>query len=84
MALAFYVALVSFSPDSYEPIGSYLALVESVLVEPMEKFIGRARPFILVPIAYFVAVIMLGWPQVAFALIGGFLSRRFKITITRR
>jgi uncharacterized protein YggT (Ycf19 family) len=73
MALAFYVALVSFFPDSYEPIGSYLAL----LVEPMEKFIGRNRPFILIPIAYFVAIIMLGWPQVAFALIGGFLSRRF-------
>ncbi len=73
MALAFYVALVGFFPDSYEPIGSYLAL----LIEPMEKFIGRNRPFILIPIAYFVAVIMLGWPQVAFALIGGFLSRRF-------
>ena len=27
MALAFYVALVSFFPDSYEPIGSYLALL---------------------------------------------------------
>jgi hypothetical protein len=84
MALAFYVALVSFFPDSYEPIGSYLALVESVLVEPIEKFIGRDRPFILVPIAYIVAVIMLGWPQVAFALIGGFLSRRFKTPNTPR
>jgi hypothetical protein len=80
MALAFYVALVSFFPDSYESIGSYLAL----LIEPMEKFIGRDRPFILIPIAYFVAVIMLGWPQVAFALIGGFLSRKYRITITPR
>ena len=29
-------------------------------------------------------VIMLGWPQVAFGLIGGALSRRYKITITHR
>ncbi len=84
MALALFVALVSFFPDSYEPIGSYLALVESVLIEPMGIFIGQDRPFVFIPIACFVAVVMLGWPQVAFALIGGSLSRRFRITITRR
>jgi hypothetical protein len=29
-------------------------------------------------------VALLGLPQLAFALLGGFLSRRFRITITRR
>ena len=36
------------------------------------------------PIAGFVGAVMLGLPQVAFALIGGFLSRRFRVTITPR
>ena len=45
--------------------------------------IGRYRPFILIPFSVS-AVVMLGWPQMAFALLGGFLSRRFKITIARR
>jgi hypothetical protein len=31
-----------------------------------------------------VAVVMLGLPQLTFTLIGGSLSRRFRITITRR
>jgi hypothetical protein len=35
-------------------------------------------------VAYLFSVVALGWPQVAFALIGGFLSRRFKITVTPR
>ena len=53
-------------------------------VLPIEKIIGQDQPFVFIPIVCFVCVVMLGWPQVAFALIGGFLSLRFKITITRR
>jgi hypothetical protein len=35
---------------------------------------GQGRPFVLIPIECFVAVVLLGWPQLAFALLGGFLS----------
>jgi hypothetical protein len=79
MAVALFVALVIFLPyDAYDPIRSSLAL----WIEPMEKVIGWDRPFLFVPIACFGIVVMLGWPQVAFALLGGLLSRRFKITST--
>jgi hypothetical protein len=75
MALAFYVAAYAwFFPESQELVGSYLA----PWLELMEKAVGRNRPFALVPIVCFGIVVMLGWPQVAFALIGGSLSRRFK------
>jgi hypothetical protein len=76
LALAFYIALLGLITDSYEPIDSYLAL----WVEPMEKILGHDRPLVFVPIVCFGCIVMLGWPQVAFALIGGFLSRRLKIT----
>ena len=38
----------------------------------------------LTPISYSVAVAVLALPQVTFALIGGFLSRKYRITITKR
>ncbi len=81
MALALFVALVSFVQDSERLISSYLALL---VVLPMDKFVGSDRYFAYLPLACSVVVVMLTWPQVAFALIGGFLSRRFKVTITRR
>jgi hypothetical protein len=77
VALAVYIALVISSPASQY---SYM----KPLIDPLERNIGRDRPFVFLPIVCFVAVVMLGWPQVIFALIGGFLSRRFKITITPR
>jgi hypothetical protein len=80
MTLALFVALVSFVQDSERLISSYLAL----LVLPMDKFVGSDQFFAYIPLACSVVVVMLTWPQVAFALIGGFLSRRFKVTITRR
>jgi hypothetical protein len=86
MALALYVALACFygQPDGSSNVyldlmGSYLGL----LFELLEKSIGR-HPFAFFPVLCVGMVILLGWPQVVFALIGGFLSRRFKITITRR
>jgi hypothetical protein len=87
MALALYVAMTIYFIEHAEPNNSYLILLTSylaLLVAPIEKNIGRGRPFVFFPILCFVYVAMLGWPQVVFALIGGFLSRRFKITITRR
>jgi hypothetical protein len=78
MALAFFIALASCFPR--ETVMSYLV----PFVAPLERIIGPDRPFVYIPIQFFVAVIMLSWPQLAFALIGGFLSLRFKITITPR
>jgi hypothetical protein len=52
------------------------------LLAPIKMLIGRDRPVVLIPVGGFLALVILGVPQVAFALIGGFFSRRFKITIT--
>jgi hypothetical protein len=79
MALAFYVALTFFHITA---LTTYVGL----LSQPWAKTIGRVpalssdrvQSFIAAP----VVVVMLLSPQVAFALIGGFLSRRFTITIT--
>jgi hypothetical protein len=78
-ALALYVALViGFEQDVLIP---YLNL----FMNPLENALGGWNgPIIFVPIVYSVAVLVLTLPQVALALLGGFLSRRFKISITRR
>jgi hypothetical protein len=92
MALATFIAFVTlvsffpdnhglrFFPDNHGLIDSYLAPV----IQPIEKSIGQNRPFVFIPIVLFAYVVMFGWPQLVFALIGGSLSRRFRITITRR
>ncbi len=78
MALALFIALAICFPR--EVVLPYLTPV-LVLIE---RTIGNDRPFVMIPIVCFVAVALLGWPQVAFALTGGFLSRKFKITVTPR
>jgi hypothetical protein len=75
-----YATLTIFFPGGYGPLNWYLAPI----FVSLEKVIGQGWPFVSGLVELFVYVFMLGWPQVAFALIGGFLSRRFKITITRR
>jgi hypothetical protein len=82
MALVLFVAVAvaSLFLDNYWLKTSYLTPV----IERIEKSIGPNRPFVFIPIGLFAMVVMLDWPQVVFALIGGALSRRFKITITRR
>ena len=75
MALAFYVGL-SFFPNE-AALKAYFRL----LGEPLEKSIGHVIP---IPAGYLLALVMLAGPQVTFAVIGGFLSHRFKITLTRR
>jgi hypothetical protein len=77
-ALALYVVLVSESHE--EALLPYLNLV----INPLEKTLRRLGPIVVFPLVYSVAVLMLSLPQVALALLGGFLSRRYKITITRR
>jgi hypothetical protein len=68
MGLAFYVVLVGCFV--YEVIVPYLGLVYA----PIQKTLRRDWPFISIPIAVFTCVVELGLPQLAFALIGGFLS----------
>jgi hypothetical protein len=79
LALSVYV-LLSFIPGRPEPIISYLDLVFNHL----PSFDSGYPPPVLAAIRVFVAVLLLVGPQLVFALIGGFISRRFKITITRR
>jgi membrane associated rhomboid family serine protease len=56
----------------------------SSLIRVLEQTVGRNRPFVFLLVLFFGSVVMLGLPQVAFALIGGFLCRRFKSIIARR
>ncbi|MFO0892050.1 MAG: hypothetical protein U0790_23300 [Isosphaeraceae bacterium] len=81
-ALALFVTFSSASLllENYTLINAYLTPV----MRPIEESIGQNRPFIFIPTALFAYVVMLGWPQLVFALIGGSLSRRYRITITRR
>jgi hypothetical protein len=78
VAMAIFVVLAVFFADA--TVDYYLRL----LVGPLVQIIGRDQPLIYIPVAYTFGVLMLGWPQVAFALLGGFLSRKYKVTITRR
>jgi hypothetical protein len=82
MALALFitVSVTNLFFDSDMLIVCYLVPVLRLI----KKIIREDQPLVFVPIVLFAYVVMLGWPQVVFALIGGFLSRRFKITITRR
>jgi hypothetical protein len=75
-----YAAFVCLSPDPERPLGCYLVAT----VEPVRRLVERNYPPLDHPIALICIAAMLGLPQLAFAVIGGFLSRRFKITITRR
>ena len=80
MVLALFLILMIFDRNQDGPIFEYLSL----LYVPLEKAGGMDRPYVRVPLECSGVAGMLTWPQVAFALIGGFLSRRFKITIARR
>jgi hypothetical protein len=81
LVLVSYINLTCAVLDSsYEPIGSYL----TPWLELMDKLIGRNQPFLFVPIACLGMVVMLGLPQLVFALIGGFLSRKCRLILTRR
>ena len=78
MALALFIALAVYFPR--EVVMSYL----TPFVDSMDKVISPNHPFVLIATQGIVAVVMLGWPQLVFAVIGGFLFRKFKTTSTPR
>ena len=76
-ALALFAVLViCFRRETVTPYVD-LALL------PVFRIIGLDPPWVYILTTCFVVVVMLGVPQLAFALIGGFLFRH-KITVTRR
>lgn len=80
MASGLFVLLAAFFPD--ETLMPYLGPV----IGPLHEAIGYDRPNLLIPATTIVSIMLLGWPQVAIALMGGFLNRTFRVTInvTRR
>jgi hypothetical protein len=78
LALTIYVVL------SCMPHHPLLRDYAELWVDPIRENMRPLGPFLVYPMICFVGVVMLGWPQVAFALFGGLLSRRFRITITPR
>ena len=51
-----------------------------IFIYPLPRILGPNQPLINMLFAY----VAFGLPQVAFALMGGFLSRKYRITMTRR
>jgi hypothetical protein len=77
IALALYFA-VSCYPNN-AALAAYLAPLG-----PLERTVRSAPLFIKMPFLYSAAVVMLALPQVACAVIGGLVSRKYRITITKR
>jgi hypothetical protein len=81
IALALYVCLVTFCVlNGFWPMTWYL----SFAFDPLFRLFRPTETLAIIAIEVPVAVLMLVGPQLVFALIGGFLSRRYRITITRR
>jgi hypothetical protein len=74
VALALFAVLAASFGEKM--LDSYIR----IFIESLPKILGPARPLFHIPIA----CVALGLPQVAFALVGGFLSRMYRITITKR
>ena len=79
IALAAYIAWALLFPGP----GGIRPYV-SIVLDPIVATMGQTRSLVTLPILWLVVFSMLSLPQVAFALIGGFLSRRYKVTIIRR
>lgn len=73
-ALALYIALAILFTDAL--VQSYLELAIKPVRETLART-GWTTPRLLV--AYFIVSLWATLPQLAFALIGGFLARRFRI-----
>ncbi len=80
LALALYFVAVTFSGSRNGPLIGYLSQV----LRPLRRAAQPYGPFVGDAIELFVGFAMLVGPQLVFALIGGFLGRAFKVTITRR
>ena len=75
--------LIGFEVLGAMALASFIAVATCFPREVVLTYLNPVlAPIDLIPIQAFVAVVMLGGPQAAFAVIGGFLSRRFKLTIT--
>ena len=72
MALALFVAVTWFFPHE-------MAILFSPLLGYVIKIIGSGRPLLSDAAQALALVVTVGLPQVVFALIGGFLSRKFMI-----
>jgi hypothetical protein len=77
MASALYVALAVFS---HQAVHTY----QELLLQPIRETIGLDRTVLLIATIYPAAVGMVALPQLAFALMGGFLFQKYRITITKR
>jgi hypothetical protein len=77
-ALALYVVLLSGFLE--EVLIPYLSLFDNLLDKPLVGY----GPIVFVLVGNSVIVLALSLPQIALALLVGFLARRYKITITRR
>lgn len=80
IALAVYIFLPRECTDFAGTIMSYLDLGPSAL----GPYLGTEPSLVVVALYWLLVVVMLAAPQFVFALIGGFLSRRFKTTVMRR
>ncbi len=80
IALAVYIFLPREFPDFAGTIMLYLDLGSSAF----EPYLGTKPSLVVDALYWLLVVVMLGAPQLAIALIGGFLSRRFKSTVIRR
>jgi hypothetical protein len=74
VALALYVALVSLFPNE-----TVFPCFQRFYM-PIMQAIGHGRLVVLIPLEYLVAPVLLSLPQVVFALIGGSVSGKFRIT----
>jgi hypothetical protein len=75
IALASYIALALSFPGPSGPIRPYVAIV----LDPIVGLMGLTSTPTSVLIIWLAVLFMLGWPQLAFALLGGFLSRRYRV-----
>ena len=73
-ALALFVAMTCFFPLE-------MAILFTPLLGYVVKTIGSGRPLLSVAAQALALVVVIVLPQVVFALIGGFLSRKFMINI---
>ena len=76
--MAAYAAVVTWFDDQ----------VKTLCIQPVLRYlvrtIGLGQPLILLPAEDFALVFMLVLPQFVFALIGGLVSRRYRIGIITR
>jgi hypothetical protein len=78
IAVALYIAL-AYNFD-HEIEMTYL----KPLIDLLYRTIGQDRPNVFISILYVGVMLMVGLPQLALALVGGFLTCTFNRTLTRR